>query len=242
MTLDIDWSRFLAFITAIAGFIAGWAIASWDSKNRASRRIGEAEAKAEAALRQAKGEAERAAMAARAAPPSLPGTTLLRLWLDAAERPNLELDGQGVDTARISEPHRKRLVGLLSVMRPWIEGRPAAAAPQPAPPSTVAAVPPSFAPPPPAPIATPVIPPAKKDEKPAAPLSIVAQIDEILQARLASTTFAGRGIRLQESPEGGAIVWVGMQQFAGVADVPDPEIQAIIRAATTEWENKYTPG
>jgi len=33
-----------------------------------------------------------------------------------------------------------------------------------------------------------------------------------------------------------------MEKFEGVDEVTDPEIKAIIRAAITEWENKYTPG
>jgi hypothetical protein len=93
----------------------------------------------------------------------------------------------------------------------------------------------------PAPAPKPVIA-AAKEEKPAAALSIVGQIDEILQARLASTKLVERGIRLMESPEGGVIVWVGLQKFMGVGEVTDPDVKAIIQAAISEWEKKYTPG
>jgi hypothetical protein len=51
-----------------------------------------------------------------------------------------------------------------------------------------------------------------------------------------------KGIRLQESPEGGVIVWVGMSKFQGVEDVPDEQIKAAIRAAISVWESKFTPG
>ena len=51
-----------------------------------------------------------------------------------------------------------------------------------------------------------------------------------------------KGIRLQESPEGGVLVWVGFNKYEGVENVPDDQIKAVIRAAITEWENKYTPG
>lgn len=259
----IDWSRVINIVVGLVALISGWALGFFDSKMRADKKINQANEKAEAAIRQAKGEADRAVMAARAAAesakPALPGTTLLRLWLDSAERPSLDLDGQRVETSTISEPNRKRLITLLNVMRPWIEGKsaapvaPPAAAQVPAPanpvPQIVTPVAAPFDPAPPsgssqgkpAPSVAPA-PTVKKDEKPVAPLSIVAQIDEILQARLAVTPLAKRGIRLQESPEGGVIVWVGIQKFAGVGDVTDPEVQAIIHAATSEWERKYTPG
>jgi hypothetical protein len=38
------------------------------------------------------------------------------------------------------------------------------------------------------------------------------------------------------------IVNVGLQKFNGIDEVTDPEIKAVLRAAITEWENKYTPG
>ena len=133
------------------------------------------------------------------------------------------------------------LIALLTVMRPWIEGKPAAGAsvPPPLPAAPSPAREPAFTP---APVAAPIAPPAKKEEKPAAPLSIVGQIDEILQERLAGTALEVRGIKLVESPEGGAIVVVGSQKFAGVGEVTDPQIQAEIRAAIAAWEKKYTPG
>jgi hypothetical protein len=70
----------------------------------------------------------------------------------------------------------------------------------------------------------------------------VAQIDSILQSQIAGTPLIEKGIRLQESPEGGVIVWVGMSKFQGVEDVPDEQIKAAIRAAISVWESKFTPG
>ncbi|MDO8752712.1 MAG: hypothetical protein Q7J80_02370, partial [Anaerolineales bacterium] len=61
------------------------------------------------------------------------------------------------------------------------------------------------------------------------------------QARLINTALAGRGIRLQESLQGAVEVYVGLQKFPGVDDVPDETIKAAIRAAIAEWEEKYTP-
>ena len=82
--------------------------------------------------------------------------------------------------------------------------------------------------------------PSKKGE--AAPTTMVGQIDAILQVHLAGLPMENRGIRLIESPEGGVVVMVGLTKYNGVGEVPDPQVQAMIRAAIAEWENKYTPG
>ena len=75
-----------------------------------------------------------------------------------------------------------------------------------------------------------------------APTSMVAQIDAILQTRLQGTPLGSLGIRLAESLNGGAMIFVGKQSYAGVADVPDTQVQAAIREAIAEWEKRYTPG
>lgn len=235
-------------VIGLIALVIGWAIGFFDSNMRAEKKIKEAEERANFAEQKAKAEAERAIAAAHStqaapAPVNVPGKNLLRLWLDEKESPCLDLDDQTVNIAPISDTHRKRLISLLNVLRPWIEGKPAATpAPVPPPPAPVS-VPPSpvFSPPKPTPGPATSLS-AKKDEKPSAPLSMVAQIDEILQARLVSSSLATRAIKLMESPEGGVIVLVGLQKFNGVGEVTDPQIQAEIRAAIAEWEKKYTPG
>jgi hypothetical protein len=166
----------------------------------------------------------------------------------------LDLDGTRVNPTSLSAEQRKRLIELLNIMRPWLEGRPAPApapvvtpppSPPPAPiqtPPTPAPVQPASAPPPPPPAASRPATIAK-DDRPAAPAnSIVAQIDSILQANLAGTPLESRGIFLSQSPEGGVNVYVGLTRYNGIDDVLDPEIKAAIRAAIAEWERKYTPG
>ena len=64
----------------------------------------------------------------------------------------------------------------------------------------------------------------------------MAQIDEILQAHLIGTPLANKAIRLQESPDGSVIVWVGLNHYEGIDAVSEPEIQALIRQAAAEWE------
>jgi hypothetical protein len=170
----------------------------------------------------------------------------------------LDLDGNRVDTSALTTDQRKRLIEMLNLMRPWLEGKPVAAPaksetaspsqPVPAAASTLFAAPVSspVTPPPPAPVPQPASPrPATiaKEDRPVAPAgSIVTQIDSVLQARIAGTPLEDRGVFLAQSPEGGVIVYVGLTKYMGINEVPDPEIKAAIRAAITEWENKYTPG
>jgi hypothetical protein len=170
----------------------------------------------------------------------------------------LDLDGNRVNPISLSSDQRKRLVDMLNIMRPWLEGRSApAASPRPAPPPASSRpvtvddrlnalgspapqsqpVPPQ--PEPPAPRSSTIA----KEDRPVAPAnSIVSQIDTILQERLAGTNLEERGVFLAQSAEGGVIVFVGLTRYNGIDDVPDPDVKAAIRAAIAEWERKYTPG
>lgn len=180
----------------------------------------------------------------------------------------LDLDGKRVNPSSLSSGQRKRLIDMVNIMRPWLEGRVTAASdPRPtappfpavqpttlderlnafggAPPESKPAVsPPASSPPqqpPPSFTARPST--IAKEDRPSAPAnSIVGQIDSILQARLAGTPLEERGIFLAQSAEGGVSVYVGLTRYSGIDDVPDPQIKAAIRAAISEWENKYTPG
>ncbi|MFO7623697.1 MAG: hypothetical protein R6V73_05050 [Anaerolineales bacterium] len=68
-----------------------------------------------------------------------------------------------------------------------------------------------------------------------APKSLAAQVDEILQEKLADSNMAGRGIRIMDTPSADLVVMVGLSKYDGIEAVPDPEIQAIIREAVAEW-------
>jgi hypothetical protein len=169
----------------------------------------------------------------------------------------LDLDGSRVDTTALTVEERKRLIEMLNLMRPWLEGRHAAAPVRTSPPpesqsrpvaDARQSVPPAPIPAAPRPAAVPQPPPQRpvtiaKEDRPVAPSgSIVTQIDSILQARLDGTPLGERGIFLAQSPEGGVMVYVGLTKYMGIDDVPDPEIKAAIREAITEWENRFTPG
>jgi hypothetical protein len=73
---------------------------------------------------------------------------------------------------------------------------------------------------------------------PIAARSIVEQIDEILQDMVAGTPLAEKSIRLVEEPTSGVIVWIGLEHFEGINNVPDIESRTIIQAAVREWEKR----
>jgi len=77
---------------------------------------------------------------------------------------------------------------------------------------------------------------------PEKPKSIVEQIDGILQENLKGHPAMNKGIRLTEDPREGVIVWVGLDHYAGVDAVADPEVKNILKEAVKEWERRTQPG
>jgi hypothetical protein len=229
---------------ALAAMFFGYAFGLWEGRNQGYKK-------------RKKEEATEKANAPVAPPPAAPEPVqikvddpgLLRIRNESGYV-TLDLDGSRVDTASLTADQRKRLIEMLNLMRPWLEGKPAAV-PAPAksqvfPASQPDSIPePSQSapvPPPPAP-AAPRQAVMSKEDRPIAPAgSIVSQIDSILQARLAGSPLEDRGVFLAQSSEGGVMVYVGLTKYTGIDEVPDPAIKAAIRAAITEWEDKYTPG
>ncbi len=70
------------------------------------------------------------------------------------------------------------------------------------------------------------------------PLSIAEQINAILQKYIAeNSTFANRGIRLQQSVTGGLQILADGRQYEKPADIEDKEVQALIKLAVKEWNS-----
>jgi hypothetical protein len=82
----------------------------------------------------------------------------------------------------------------------------------------------------------PSLVPPKTAEKHKQQLSIVEQVDEVLQELLDSSLLKGRNIRLTELPNKGVTVWVGNEYYDGIDAVPDEDVKRIIRQAVKKWE------
>ena len=175
--------------------------------------------------------------------------SLLKLKSEDGFRVQIEMDGQPL-TAPLTPDRKKRLIELLTHIRPWLEG--ATAAPQAAQPiSRPIQTPPVTAPiPQPPPELKPI--PATLTLNPQKPklspeqefklLSMVKQIDFVLQKRIAGTPLETLGIHLNDTLHGGLEVQIGSQKFETIDDVPDENIKSAIRGAISEWETKYVPG
>lgn len=67
-------------------------------------------------------------------------------------------------------------------------------------------------------------------------LSIVEQVDEILQDILEAEGLQDRNIRLSEMVNRGVIVWIGQQFYEGIEAVPDADVKQLVRRAVRKWE------
>ena len=67
--------------------------------------------------------------------------------------------------------------------------------------------------------------------------SMVEQINDILQRKLAEASGTSRGVRLLEGAGGSLRVFIGLQSYT-FEDVPDDDVKRMIREAVAEWEAK----
>lgn len=222
--MDKSW---IPLVVGLVALLVGWVIGFFDSNLRTAKKIREAEAKA-------KFEVEQANMMIEEASKGGGKESLMRLWHDPVKKLNLDLDGQTVDPQALTPEQRRRLVDLLTLMRPWLRGSDEPV--QKPTPSPVKLEPER-------PIMNPVVAEVVASEKsspkptpPPHPGSIIQQIDTILQKKLAGTHLEKKGIRLQESLEGTLWIYVGLKRYEGIDSVPEEEIKAVIRQAVAEWD------
>lgn len=253
----------------LAIFLVGGLIGYFNMNMDANKKLGEADQKANAArveadrkIAEAQQKLEEAKMLSVQAPKVVDEPVLLKLKNDENFRIQIEMDGRPL-TAPLTPDRRKRLIEMLNHIRPWLEG--GTSAPQTTPPPPAVSKPisaPSQIPPASTPKAEPVpVPPVAPPVKPIPvvltlnpqkpktdpetefkSLSMVKQIDVVLQRRIIGTPLEPLGIHLNDTLLGGLEVQVGARKYESIEDVNDENIKAAIRAAIAEWEQKYVPG
>lgn len=169
-------------------------------------------------------------------PAEIKQTNLFSINRNASNGLLLELEGQSFSNKEeLTAENKRLLVNLLVEVRPWLESKePAPSNAQADPKPDVTNIKSPGVPPtnPPKPTISQQSTPAPSSE------SIVAQINTVLQNRLAVSHLANQGIRLQESPSGGVRVYIGLDKYDGIEAIPDPEIKEFIRQAVAEWERQ----
>ncbi len=168
----------------------------------------------------------------------------------------LKMDGAKLEKHEdLNENQRKRLINLVVGLRPWLEG---SKKPQPSAPNPKAVAQPTNRPatsagaPPPAPAISAeskietqqpsVIIEHTAEETEYANLTMVQQIDWLLQKKLAGHPLKAKRIRLQGALTGGVEFFIGDQRYEYIDEIEDPAIREIFQQAIKEWEEKTTPG
>ena len=67
-------------------------------------------------------------------------------------------------------------------------------------------------------------------------LSVIDEVNEILQKKLHGSPLAGKGIHLMENHNKEIRFWVGLNSYNDVEEIPDAEVRQIIDASVREWE------
>lgn len=152
---------------------------------------------------------------------------ILRAWRTLAGRIWLEMDDTRLnDREMLSPEQHRRLVNFLIDLRPWLDKGAGGKEP---------------------PInrdnqATVSVSPAR-EETPLQPgissssVSMLVQIEALLQVKLAASPYQDREIHLLEGAGGQVFVMVDQNRFEGIEAVPEAGIRELIRQAVADWEN-----
>jgi len=145
--------------------------------------------------------------------PSPTSRLLLRIWKEEGKPPVYDLDGTYLNKEELPQE-------ILNVITVHAEAPPVTATPTP-------------------PIKE-KIPPIVEDEDDGDSeikiLSVVDEVNDILQRKLTGSAIAGKGIHLMENHNKEIRFWVGLDSYDDVEEIPDPEVRQIIDAAVKEWE------
>ncbi len=67
-------------------------------------------------------------------------------------------------------------------------------------------------------------------------LSVIEEVNSILQKKLIGSPLAGKGIHMMENHNKEIRFWVGLNSYDDVDEIPDADVRQIIDESVKEWE------
>ncbi len=151
-----------------------------------------------------------------------PGSRLiLQIWKEEGAPPVYEINGEYLEKGQLPRE-------FMNLFRDQNEIPSQAIPPQPLPPVDVI------------PAAVEDSPAGEPDDDDAPEelkaLSVVEEVNDILQKKLIGSPMAGKGIHMMENHNKEIRFWVGLNSYDHVEEIPDPEVRQIINLSVKEWE------
>ncbi|MCJ7716765.1 MAG: hypothetical protein MUO54_09630 [Anaerolineales bacterium] len=145
--------------------------------------------------------------------PSPDSRLLLQIWKEEGKPPVYDLDGTYLDKEDLPRE-------ILNIITVHTETTPAPVSPS----LPLKEVP------------VPIVAGEDEGDAEIKMLSVVDEVNEILQKKIAGSAIAGKGIHLMENHNNEIRFWVGLNSYDDVEEIPDPEVRQVIDAAVKEWE------
>ena len=119
--------NFTPIIIPLVALLIGWVIGFFDSNRRTSKKIKQAEESAAHAIEDAErkiANAQTKIASAQENAPTVDDPGLMRIKNENGYF-TLDLDGNRINPTALNAIQRKRLIEMLNIIRPWLEGKPA---------------------------------------------------------------------------------------------------------------------
>jgi len=149
--------------------------------------------------------------------PSPNSQLVMQVWKEDGKPPIYDLNGTYVEKDKLPQ----EILNIISVQQE-VPSKPEPEAPV-QPPTEDDLVPPELE--------------AEEDGEPEVKmLSVIDEVNDILQKKLHGSHLAGKGIHLMENHNKEIRFWVGLNSYNDVEEIPDHEVQQIINESVREWE------
>ena len=151
--------------------------------------------------------------------PSPNSRLLVQVWKEEGKPPVYDLNGTYVDKDKLPQ----EVLNIITVQQE--------ASPTPEPQTSIQSQ---------SPVEDALVPPEIEAEEEGEPevkmLSVVEEVNNILQKKLHGSPLAGKGIHLMENHNKEIRFWVGLNSYNDVEEIPDPDVRIIIDESVREWE------